>query len=152
MKKTDQSIKSICKASINRNAGRPNEWKNVHHFEDMPESRKAVVEKAVRLAENELPILCCFTRKSNWLLITTRRVIGCYKQEVVDIVASKITAWDWGNFKGLIFGRRVDLLPIRWTEFSLITSEKVYRLEMPTGQESMAVIYGIRYVSGQHDQ
>jgi hypothetical protein len=76
--------------------------------------------------------------EGSWYLLTTRRILGCFSEQAVQVAALDVLEDQFGDFKGR-GGRATDIMTLR-----LVGGGEV-RLEYETGSASMAPIYYFRY-------
>jgi hypothetical protein len=86
----------------------------------------------------ELPLVSFFFAEASWYLLSTRRVLGSYADQNVDVAALDVHADHFGNFKG-VGGAKTELMTLRLTNGFEAT------LQYETGKASMAPIYYFRY-------
>ena len=136
----DDRIQDIAIASIKRKSMDIDTWRYTRVGDIHGE-----VQEQIDLAVGELPIVSCFISNASWYLITTRRIVGNYYGNKLDIKPIEIQEEllglfkTYGNFKGS--GEKDTEI------FTLRTSEnKEVWFEYETGKASMAPIYAFHVI------
>ena len=81
--KSDTSIKNICVAAVKRHTIKPIDFAITTLF-DNELSRNLL--KQIVFSEGELPISQTFIDKSDWTLVTTRRIVSCFNGQVGNVL------------------------------------------------------------------
>jgi hypothetical protein len=117
------------------------------HAMDLPTWQYTLVGNAqpevlsrAELKPGELPLVGFFLADASWYLLSTRRVLGSYADQNVDVAALDVHEDHFGNFKG-IGGTKTELMKLRLTHGFEAT------LQYETRKASMAPIYYFRYWS-----
>jgi len=98
----------------------------------------AEVASRAELQLGELPLVSFFLSEESWYVLTTRRILGRFSGEPVEVPALDVLEDHFGNFKGFR-GRETEIMRLK-----LVGGGEV-RLEYETGRASMAPIYYFRY-------
>lgn len=130
--KTDNSIKEITIASINRHAMNPENW---IHSKVCSENES----EEFTLEENELPIFEINSSKAK-TIITTRRIIEKENEKISFVNFEEIDDVIYGNFKKQINKPELSIFRI----VDIFGDE--YDFQMETGKASIGLIYSINTV------
>lgn len=97
--KTDQSLRNICIAAIKRHTShRPLcHWTKYYEIQRLPDL--GIFYFAFSSVEEELPIVSVIISTQNWMIITTRKVVGEYQGERQIIPIEQLRISNWGDFK-----------------------------------------------------
>ena len=143
----DQKICSTALWYIEKAAMDPPTWRHTRIGKCHPE-----VSSRVQLQPGELVVVSSFLSDASWYLFTTRRILGSYGGQGVEMVALDVLDFDFANFKG--YGQ-LDILQDDFLkscgekETEVMTLRHVSgieaRLEYETGRASMAPIFYMRY-------
>ena len=99
--KSDNSIRAICIAAINRHTVKPFDFLLTRFFKT--ETFSEILNGTFKLsdiAQNELPISQTVADRLNWTLVTTRQIISCVDGITKIANPNKVQSWHWDNFKG----------------------------------------------------
>ncbi len=131
----DRKIRNNAEWYICKHAMHPESWRHTRLAKHHPD----VIHRAV-LQDGELPIVSSYISDSSWYVLTTRRIIGAYAGDSVELSATDVCSDKFGNFKG--YGTAQ-------TEVMALTNngKRTSRLEYETGKASMAPIYYFRFWS-----
>lgn len=92
------------------------------------------VSERIRMQSGELPIVSCYISDRSWYLFTTRRTVGAYGGQQVEVVPTCVHDYHFGNFKGY-HGEETNVM-------TLVSAEgREVQLEYETGAASMAPIH-----------
>src|SRR5947207_12694607 len=94
----DEKIRSTSIRYINAHAMNFSAWR----VTVIGEMRSELL-RFVEMNAGEFPIVSCFHSKSSWYVLSTRRVLGAYEDQMVDVPVLDVVKQDFGNFKG--YGR-----------------------------------------------
>ncbi|HXN47174.1 MAG TPA: hypothetical protein VN893_11075 [Bryobacteraceae bacterium] len=110
-----------------------------------PAWRFTLIDKAhpevlarANLEEGESPLVSCYISEASWYLLSTRRVVGVYGGQKIDVGALDIHVDHSGDFKGY-GGEDLELMTLR------LNSGREMKVQYETGRASMAPIYYFRY-------
>ena len=137
--KSDTSIKNICVAAVKRHTIKPIDFAITTLF-DNELSRNLL--KHIVFSEGELPISQTFIDKSDWTLVTTRRIVSCFNGQVRETAANNVHSWNWGDFKGHKNGQ-TSISEIK------LNDGNVLNVHIEVGKASMIIIYSIMTLVGQ---
>jgi hypothetical protein len=129
----DQKIRSTALWYIRKHSMDPTAWRWTRLAEPHPE-----VLGLVQLQVGELPVVSFFFSEASWYLFTTRRILGSYSGQTVEIPALDVVKYGFGNFKGH-GGRETEVMRLQ------ASSGSEGRLEYETFTASMAPIYYLMY-------
>lgn len=129
----DKKIRSISLWSINKHAMNPAAWRWTRLDEPQPE-----VLSLVQLQAGELPVVSFFRSEASWYLFTTRRILGSYSGQGVELSALDVVKEHFGNFKGN-GGRETEVMALQTSNGSEV------KLEYETFTASMAPIYYLMF-------
>jgi hypothetical protein len=101
MHKTDQSLRKICVAAINRHflKGSPCQWTKLYDREQMEDL--GAFHLHFSYDPNELPIASVIVSAQNWVIVTTRQVVGKFEDNTQIVPIERVRTWNWGDFKGM---------------------------------------------------
>jgi len=131
-KATDAKICSTALWYIRRHAMAPKDWRWTLLANAHPE-----VLALVHLDPGELPVVSFFRSEVSWYLLTTRRVLGSYSHETIDVNVLDVVESHFGDFKG--YKEAIDVMTLK------TSSGAAVELEFETSNASMAPIYFMRY-------
>ncbi|MES2772940.1 MAG: hypothetical protein V4722_02060 [Bacteroidota bacterium] len=137
--KSDTTIKNICVAAAKRHTIKPIDFPFTTLFDG---EHSGDLSNQITFSESELPISQTFIAKSNWTLVTTRRIVSCINGQVRETAASNVNSWNWGNFKGYK-GEHTSIGEIK------LDSGDVINIHIEAGRASMIIIYSIMTLVGQ---
>ena len=129
----DEKIRSTALWYIGKHSGDPATFRYTLVGESHPE-----VARHVELPPSELPLVSFFLSEESWCLLTTRRILGCFSGQGIEIAALDVLEDRFGNFKGR-GGRETEIMTLQ------VVGGGEVRLEYETGRASMAPIYYFRY-------
>jgi hypothetical protein len=129
----DEKIRFIALWSIRKPSMDPAAWRWTRLGDPHPE-----VLRYVQLQAGELPIVSFFRSESSWYLFTTRRILGSYLGQAVELAALDVVEDRFGNFKGH-GGREIEVMAL------LTSSGSEVKLEYETFTASMAPIYYLMF-------
>jgi hypothetical protein len=137
MHRTDSSIKAIVIPSIKRHTIEPLSSVHTRYYESNELTGLAEVRSEIQLVQEELPIASTFFSRSDWTVVTTRRIIGVCQGVSREVSLGALRRWQWGNFKG--YGNE------RSTIMTLTSKDgHQHSFILETGDASMVLIYGIQ--------
>jgi len=96
-----------------------------------------------RLESGESPLVSFFLAEASWYLFSTRRVVGSYDGQKVEVAAPDVLADHFGNVKGY-GGAELEFMKLR------LNTGLEATLQYETGRASMAPIYYFRYWRVKH--
>lgn len=129
----DEKIRSTSLRYINKHVMDPSTWRVTIVGEMHPS-----LSSLVRIKPGEFPIVSAFHSESSWYVLSTRRVLGAYHDEVIDEAVLDVVQHKFGNFKGL--GQTtIEIMSLE------VSGGRIAELEYETGKASMAPIYYFRY-------
>jgi hypothetical protein len=137
--KSDTSIKNICVAAVKRHTITPIDFVITTLFDN--ELSTTLLNQIV-FSEGELPISQTFIDKSDWTLVTTRRIVSCFNGQVRETAANNVSSWNWGVFKGHKSGQ-TSISEIK------LNNGSVLNVHIEVGKASMIIIYSIMALVGQ---
>ena len=131
----DQKIRKLSVRYIEKASMDPVSWR----FTLIGKAHPAL-SGVVKMQAGELPIVSSFISENSWYLFTTRRVVGTYQGQKVELASVDCTRDSYGNFKG--YGKQE-------TEVMTLnhSGDEKAMLEFETGKASMAPIYYFRFWS-----
>src|SRR5262245_46626756 len=91
----DEKIRSVALWYIKKHSMDPTAWRWTRLGEPCPE-----ITCLVQLQTGELPIVSFWRSDASWYLFTTRRILGSYSGNDVELSAITVSKDRFGNFKG----------------------------------------------------
>ncbi len=85
-----------------------------------------------------MPVVSFFCSEASWYLFTTRRILGSYSGQAVELAALDVVKDRFGNFKGH-GGRETEVMVLQ------ASSGTEVKLEYETFKASMAPIYYLMF-------
>jgi hypothetical protein len=129
----DEKIRSTALWYIRKHSMDPSAWRWTRLGEPHPE-----VLRFVRLQVGELPVVSFFRLEASWYLFTSRRILGCFSGQAVEVTALDVVKDRFGNFKGY-GGQETEVMTLQLSDSSEVS------LEYETLKASMAPIYYMMY-------
>lgn len=129
----DRKIRATALWYIEKHVMEPTSWRWTMLGESHPE-----VSARVELQPGELPVVSYFRSAASWYLFTTRRIIGSYSGQEVEVFPLDVLEDRFGNFKGY-GGQETEVMTLRLSDGSEVG------LEYETTLASMAPIYYMQY-------
>ena len=145
MDKTPEQIKQICIASIRRKSRNLEKWKFTGLFDDLEKSQKEIILNSNVLEKGESPIAYTFFSRDYWNLLTTRRLIEIRNKTVKFVMGKEIQSHHFGDFKNTKESDRTTIALLK-------TNGEKMNFEIETGDASMVMIYGIKYLEIGHNE
>jgi hypothetical protein len=103
----DEKIRSTALWYVGKHSMNPELWRWTRFREPHPEVMARVV-----MQPGELPLISFFLSEASWYLLTTRRVVGSYFGQGVDVAALDVREDRFFNFKGL-GGQETEVMTLR---------------------------------------
>ena len=127
----DSDVADIVLASIRRHSMHIDQWRWTKVGKIHQE-----LDSVVQLLEAELPLVSYYASHASWYVVSTRRVLWCFRGATHAIPAHQISESKFGNFKGH-GGLEREIMVL------VIADGRKLELEYETGYASMGAIYGI---------
>jgi hypothetical protein len=129
----DDKIRSVALWYIKKHSMDPTEWRWTRLGEP-----GADIIRLVQLQIGELPIVSYWRSDASWYLFTTRRILGSYSGNNVELSAMAVSKDHFGNFKGH-GGKETEVMTLQTSDGSEA------KLEYETFTASMAPIYYLMF-------
>lgn len=131
--RSDDSIQKICIAAIMRHTIGPIDFLLTRLYKA---NSRTLISIDIALTDGELPVSQTFIDKSDWTLVTTRRIVSCFNGEVCEASANIVDSWKWGDFKGYK-GGQTSIGEI------LLNDGSTLKIHLEVDKASMIMIYSI---------